>query len=62
MYRLTLKQGCDDMIFEFKNEERLKKFMFDALWHSVPDERGDKLEVRVEKSAEGDNPESARDE
>lgn len=62
MYELILKQGCDDMPFEFKDEDRLKEFMFEALKHSVPDERGDKLEARIEKSAEGGNPEPAHDE
>lgn len=62
MYRLILEQGYGNMPFEFKDEDRLKDFMFEALKHSVPDEHGDKLEARIEKRAEGDDPEPARDE
>lgn len=62
MYRLILKQGCDNMSFEFKDEDRLKDFMFEAFERSLPDEHGDKLEARIEKRAEGEDPESAQNE
>lgn len=62
MHELILKQGCDDMPFKFKDEDRLKEFMFEALEHSVPDEQGNELEATIKKRAEGGNPEPAHDE
>lgn len=62
MYGLILGQGYNNMPFKFKDEDRLKDFMFEALEHSVPDEQGNKLEARIEKCAEGGNPEPAHNE
>ena len=45
MYKLILKQGCDNMSFEFKDEDRLKDFMFEAFERSLPDEHGDRRKM-----------------
>lgn len=63
MYKLSLIQGYSELCFQFQDEDRLKNFMFRALECALPEEEsGEALQVRIEKCAEGGNPETAHTE
>lgn len=66
MYKLILIKGYTEMHFLFHDKDVLKSFMFKALDTYIPcdeDEADEKeLIVKVEKCAEGGNPETAHDE
>lgn len=63
MYKLSLIQGYSNLSFQSQDEDWLKHFMFQALKCALPDEEsGEALQVRIEKCAEGGNPETAHNE
>ena len=66
MYKLRLTKGYTEMNFLFRDEDRLKNFMFEALDSYIPCDEDDADErefiVRIEKCAEGGNPETAHSE
>ena len=66
MYKLILIKGYTEMHFLFRDEDRLKDFMFEALDSYIPCDEDDADEkefmVRIEKCAEGGNPDTAHSE